>query len=148
MLNIFKFRISCLAATALLLAITFVTGCAVSLPSPPSSNPADANASEAVAPPLQPTLLASSRTFLSPAADDREQAAKQMDMSKMNHGANGMGAMQRPMNEANPTPKPSSDEAYYTCVMHPQIHEAKPGQCPICGMTLVKKSGQAEGAKP
>ena len=29
----------------------------------------------------------------------------------------------------------------YTCPMHPQIHEAKPGQCPICGMTLVKKNG-------
>jgi len=31
----------------------------------------------------------------------------------------------------------------YTCPMHPQILEAKPGSCPICGMTLVKKSGQA-----
>ncbi|MFP5040010.1 copper-translocating P-type ATPase [Parasediminibacterium sp. JCM 36343] len=25
----------------------------------------------------------------------------------------------------------------YTCTMHPQILEAKPGNCPICGMTLV-----------
>jgi Cu(I)/Ag(I) efflux system membrane fusion protein len=31
----------------------------------------------------------------------------------------------------------------YTCPMHPQILEDKPGSCPICGMTLVKKSGQA-----
>ena len=31
--------------------------------------------------------------------------------------------------------------------MHPQIMEDQPGSCPICGMTLVKKSGQAsEGA--
>jgi len=31
--------------------------------------------------------------------------------------------------------------------MHPQILEDHPGSCPICGMTLVKKSGQAsEGA--
>ena len=28
---------------------------------------------------------------------------------------------------------------YYTCVMHPQIHVDKPGNCPICGMTLIKK---------
>lgn len=28
---------------------------------------------------------------------------------------------------------------YYTCPMHPQIHEDKPGSCPICGMDLVKK---------
>ncbi|MHB8205968.1 HlyD family efflux transporter periplasmic adaptor subunit [Mucilaginibacter sp.] len=33
--------------------------------------------------------------------------------------------------------------AIYTCPMHPQILEDHPGSCPICGMTLVKKSGQA-----
>lgn len=26
---------------------------------------------------------------------------------------------------------------YYTCPMHPHIHESKPGSCPICGMKLV-----------
>src|SRR5665213_1455635 len=31
----------------------------------------------------------------------------------------------------------------YTCPMHPQILEDHLGSCPICGMTLVKKSGQA-----
>jgi Cu(I)/Ag(I) efflux system membrane fusion protein len=35
----------------------------------------------------------------------------------------------------------------YTCPMHSQIVEDHPGSCPICGMTLVKRSGQAsEGA--
>ena len=28
---------------------------------------------------------------------------------------------------------------YYTCVMHPQVHQDKPGKCPICGMTLIRK---------
>lgn len=28
----------------------------------------------------------------------------------------------------------------YTCSMHPQISKDKPGSCPICGMTLVKKA--------
>lgn len=28
----------------------------------------------------------------------------------------------------------------YTCPMHPQVHEDHPGNCPICGMTLVKKA--------
>lgn len=28
----------------------------------------------------------------------------------------------------------------YTCPMHPQIHSDKPGDCPICGMRLVKRS--------
>ncbi|MDR3696276.1 HlyD family efflux transporter periplasmic adaptor subunit [Mucilaginibacter sp.] len=31
----------------------------------------------------------------------------------------------------------------YTCPMHHQIVEEHPGSCPICGMTLVKKTGQA-----
>ncbi|MGD9160594.1 MAG: efflux RND transporter periplasmic adaptor subunit [Desulfobacteraceae bacterium] len=26
---------------------------------------------------------------------------------------------------------------YWTCSMHPQIHEARPGKCPICGMDLI-----------
>jgi Cu(I)/Ag(I) efflux system membrane fusion protein len=28
-------------------------------------------------------------------------------------------------------------DSYYTCSMHPQINEDKPGKCPICGMTLI-----------
>lgn len=35
-------------------------------------------------------------------------------------------------------------ESYYTCTMHPQIHESHPGNCPICGMPLVKVSGKPE----
>ncbi|WP_157526389.1 HlyD family efflux transporter periplasmic adaptor subunit [Mucilaginibacter sp. P19] len=41
----------------------------------------------------------------------------------------------------------AKSEVKYTCPMHPQVLEDHPGSCPICGMTLVKKSGQAsEGA--
>lgn len=29
-------------------------------------------------------------------------------------------------------------KAYYTCSMHPQVHEDHPGNCPICGMQLIK----------
>jgi Cu(I)/Ag(I) efflux system membrane fusion protein len=29
---------------------------------------------------------------------------------------------------------------YYTCPMHPDIRLPQPGECPICGMTLVKKT--------
>lgn len=28
----------------------------------------------------------------------------------------------------------------YTCPMHPQVVKSAPGNCPICGMTLVKKT--------
>jgi Cu(I)/Ag(I) efflux system membrane fusion protein len=33
---------------------------------------------------------------------------------------------------------------YYTCPMHPSVISDKPGACPICGMTLVKKTMQHE----
>jgi Cu(I)/Ag(I) efflux system membrane fusion protein len=41
----------------------------------------------------------------------------------------------------------------YTCPMHPQIIRDKPGDCPICGMTLVKKpkantAAQAPAGEP
>ena len=29
---------------------------------------------------------------------------------------------------------------YYTCSMHPQVISDKPGECPICGMELIKKT--------
>lgn len=32
-------------------------------------------------------------------------------------------------------------EVYYTCTMHPEVHKDKPGNCPKCGMELVKKEG-------
>ncbi|MEP6726679.1 MAG: efflux RND transporter periplasmic adaptor subunit [Bacteroidota bacterium] len=36
-------------------------------------------------------------------------------------------------------------DIYYTCSMHPQVHETKPGKCPICKMELiaVNKSANA-----
>lgn len=46
-----------------------------------------------------------------------------------------------------PTTVQAKSDIKYTCPMHPQILEDHPGNCPICGMTLVKKSGEAsEGA--
>ena len=35
----------------------------------------------------------------------------------------------------------------YTCSMHPEINQDKPGTCPICGMTLVKKQPLGQGVK-
>jgi len=48
----------------------------------------------------------------------------------------------------NPKPAPAvqtqaKSDVKYTCPMHPKIMEDHPGSCPICGMTLVKKTGQA-----
>jgi P-type Cu+ transporter len=35
-----------------------------------------------------------------------------------------------------PMPAPAAASAIYTCPMHPQIRQPKPGNCPICGMAL------------
>ena len=32
----------------------------------------------------------------------------------------------------------TQDKVYYTCSMHPQVHEEHPGNCPICSMKLIK----------
>ncbi|MEO7167017.1 MAG: heavy metal-binding domain-containing protein [Chthoniobacterales bacterium] len=157
--NDFPFQKIRLLAAVSVLALG---GCAVHLPPGPVSNPADPHAAEAGTAPLRPKLLATSRTFVSPQADDRVQKAKQMDMSKMKDGAmqhemagmshqgHDMSGMQmQPAPAASPAPSvAASGKAYFTCPMHPEIHEAGPGQCPECGMTLVKKSGAPEGAKP
>ena len=36
------------------------------------------------------------------------------------------------------------EEEVYTCSMHPQIIRNEPGNCPICGMTLVKKVSEKQ----
>lgn len=36
-------------------------------------------------------------------------------------------------------PQPAAQAVVYTCPMHPEVTSDKPGSCPKCGMTLVKK---------
>src|SRR5476651_2214172 len=38
-----------------------------------------------------------------------------------------------------------SRKMIYTCPMHPQIERNRPGNCPICGMTLEPKTAVAGG---
>ncbi|SHL35767.1 copper-resistance protein, CopA family [Flavobacterium flevense] len=47
----------------------------------------------------------------------------------------------------NAQEKKAAQDYYYTCVMHPEIHETKPGDCPKCGMTLVKVKAKKEAVK-
>lgn len=38
-----------------------------------------------------------------------------------------------------PSQKSESKAVVYTCPMHPEIQQNQPGDCPICGMTLIEK---------
>ena len=38
--------------------------------------------------------------------------------------------------------KKETPQTFYTCVMHPEIHESKPGNCPKCGMVLIKEKSK------
>jgi len=40
----------------------------------------------------------------------------------------------------------TSTEGYYTCPMHPTVVQDEPGDCPICGMDLVKEDGSTSSA--
>lgn len=39
------------------------------------------------------------------------------------------------------------NHSYYTCSMHPQIHDHKMGSCPMCGMPLIKVSSNGEAGE-
>jgi Cu(I)/Ag(I) efflux system membrane fusion protein len=39
-----------------------------------------------------------------------------------------------------PIPAGEADGATYTCSMHPDVKRDQPGQCPVCGMDLVRKA--------
>ena len=48
--------------------------------------------------------------------------------------------MDSAVTDENQNMENSAEAAVYTCSMHPQIIRDKPGDCPICGMDLVKKT--------
>jgi YHS domain-containing protein len=41
----------------------------------------------------------------------------------------------------------TAQTGYWTCPMHPEIHQAASGSCPICGMNLVFKKSEKETTK-
>jgi len=49
---------------------------------------------------------------------------------------------------ASTTPATDSGISYYTCTMHPSVHAADPGKCPICGMTLVPVMKSSAASTP
>ncbi len=54
---------------------------------------------------------------------------------------------QHDMNHMESIKKQPSQAATYTCPMHPEIHASKPGNCPKCGMKLVKEKPKTTAPK-
>src|SRR5215475_8271155 len=47
------------------------------------------------------------------------------------------------------TPEPAAEGTIYTCPMHPEVRQAGPGACPICGMALEPEiAGSETGPNP
>ena len=44
-------------------------------------------------------------------------------------------------------PRVEKATAVYTCSMHPEIIRDEPGNCPICGMNLVKKVTEGQSVE-
>ena len=86
----------------------------------------------------------------SPGSVIRPAAAESNGMKGMDMP--GMGGMNMPgmtMGQESSTQtasQPATTQAafYFTCVMHPQIHQDHGGKCPICGMELIKKDTGTE----
>lgn len=49
----------------------------------------------------------------------------------------GKNEIVAPDNNSHTHSPPESEEQIWTCSMHPQIRKNEPGNCPICGMTLI-----------
>ena len=114
------------------LVLAFVPACISDPPQrPPALDPSNPRAPESA--PMQ-AGVASAPSTPTPGAPATE------------HQSSAPGSSARPA----ATDKPGS-QTEYTCSMHPQIRQATPGRCPICGMELVpaaKDQAHDHGAPP
>jgi len=115
-------------------------------PAVSATNPASVNARESVTPAAKPMLGSDAVTQQTnerlAASAPGNPSFQPSEMQQMHHGMSGMEGMQHEKSGATKMDsgeKPMSGKIYYTCAIHPQIHQDKSGKCPICGMTLIKK---------
>jgi Cu+-exporting ATPase len=52
------------------------------------------------------------------------------------HGTSHPEGKHKPHSPEGPQTIKAPPGTIYTCPMHPQVRQAGPGHCPICGMTL------------
>lgn len=66
------------------------------------------------------------------------------DTHTQHEGMTGMENMKMDSKDGNMNMNTADEKVLYTCSMHPQIIRDKPGNCPICGMQLVKKESNSK----
>ncbi|MFZ6023096.1 MAG: efflux RND transporter periplasmic adaptor subunit [Bacteroidota bacterium] len=66
------------------------------------------------------------------------------DAHTQHKGMAGMENMKMDSKDENMSMTTAEKKVLYTCSMHPEIIRDKPGDCPICGMHLVKKENNSE----
>ena len=124
-----------------------LSSCATNFQPPPLSatNPASVEAKESVTPAAKPMLgtdaVTEKTNELLTVSAPGNPSFQPSEMRGMHHGMTGMEGMQHAKTGATKMSsgeQPRSGKIYYTCAMHPQIHQDKPGKCPICGTTLLK----------
>ncbi len=146
-----------------------LAGCTSTSPPPlPPGNPADAGVRVPARRPgnvlVHDETTVAIQNELSRTASETKSAESMPNMPGMNNGEMKMDqakpadvesekkALADEMKKTSEEMKRTSDamqqseqktqqNSYFTCPMHPQIHADKPGKCPICGMTLIKKEG-------
>lgn len=130
---------------AVLMLAMLLTGCAGDNNAPPLTavNPAHVDAAEApYVPPA--SVLVDDRT--APPTPPSKDDSKKDDVTPAHeHGASpatGNPAAASATTGATSATQPGKNDVY-TCPMHPEVMQSAPGRCPKCGMSLVKKSGDA-----
>jgi hypothetical protein len=129
------------------LYLSLLIGCTmkpdVSMPEIPSGSPANPQSSTrsrmlAVPSLKEDAITRATSSRLDQEAPDPSEMSMTMDHGnmKMDHGMMNMNMAPDKINHVQTSPAAAVS---YTCTMHPEIHEPAPGNCPICGMKLVKE---------
>jgi YHS domain-containing protein len=83
---------------------------------------------------------------IAPLKKNPEKYIKKLE--KMGQGVETISDNSKMEGKGAKTDTSAAPEAgYWTCPMHPEIHQAGPGQCPICGMNLVFKKTAKDTTK-
>jgi Heavy metal binding domain len=128
-----------------LFALITLAGCATNFEAPvlPSDHPANIDAQEAPRPAIKRLSDADELTRKTKTQLAREATPEHAYPSdEMDHNTSAM-AGPAPVQPNDQKAESPSARAIYTCVMHPEVVQSTPGNCPKCGMSLVKKTPSA-----